>query len=137
MDKEFLNTTTYKTIVFFDSDCLFCNFWIQFILKHDNKKQIYFAPLQSKYADQTLFPIIGNTYKNLNTLYLYHNQKIYKKSKAVFQICTLLGDYFSVILIFRAIPTVINDFFYDLIAKNRHKIIKNSCPILKDKQILS
>lgn len=137
MDPKQLNT-----ILFFDSDCLFCNFWVQFILKKDKKKQIYFAPLQltqdfpADYAEKYLFPIVGEKYKKLNTLYLYREGKVYEKSQAVLKICELLGGYFHLLLIFRLIPTFVSDFFYDLIAKNRHKIIKNSCALVQDERIL-
>ena len=131
-----MDQPTLNILLFFDSDCLFCNFWVQFILKKDKKKQIYFAPLQSDYAAKYLFPLVGNQYKNLNTLYVYQDKKVYEKSQAVLKICELLGGYFRFLLIFKLIPTFFSDFFYDLLAKNRHKIMKNSCILIRDERIL-
>ena len=131
-----MDQPTLNILLFFDSDCLFCNFWVQFVFKKDKKKQIYFAPLQSDYAAKYLFPLVGHQYKNLNTLYLYHEGKVYEKSQAVLKICELLGGYFLFLLIFKLFPTYFSDFFYDLLAKNRHKIMKNSCILIRDERIL-
>lgn len=121
-----------KTILFFDADCLFCNFWVQFLLKQDKKKQFYFAALQSKVAQICLEP----KHQYLESLILLHQGEIYQKSKAVFKICALLKGWFYIFLIFTIIPNFILDFFYDLIAKHRHKILKDQCLILKDERIL-
>jgi predicted DCC family thiol-disulfide oxidoreductase YuxK len=124
------------TLLFFDSECLFCNFWVQFILKKDKKKKIYFAPLQSSYAEQYLFPIIGEKYKQFDTLYLYQDGEVYEKSQAILKICYILDGYFRFFLIFKIIPIFILNFFYDIVAKNRHNIVTVFCTIVEDPRIL-
>lgn len=37
-------------VVFYDGACSFCNYWVQWILKHDEKRVFLFASLQSDFA---------------------------------------------------------------------------------------
>jgi predicted DCC family thiol-disulfide oxidoreductase YuxK len=105
-----------KSIVFFDSDCVLCTGTVQFIVKYERKKTLYFAPLQS------------NIFKELNKskivfpdsviLYLDHNFYIY--SDAIAHICFCMGGYWKIIgFIIHLIPKFISDFIYRVIAANR------------------
>ena len=37
-------------ILLYDGECGFCNFWVQWVLKNDQKKEIQFSPLQGDFA---------------------------------------------------------------------------------------
>ena len=45
-----------------------------------------------------------------------------------------LGGIYSLASIFRIIPRFLRDGVYDCIARNRHRLIKNSCAILTPEQ---
>lgn len=62
------------------------------------------------------------------------NDKIYKKSDAIFQVLSNLSGFWRHIVVFKIIPAVIRDFFYDIIAKCRYQIFgkKDKCIIPDD-----
>lgn len=108
-------------IVFFDGLCHFCNGWVNFIIKHNKNKQIYFAPLQSPIAAQQLKNIHINTQSPESVIYRTDN-KIYYKSTAALKIFKTLGGRFKLLYyITYWIPPFIRNFIYDIIAKNRYK----------------
>lgn len=120
-----------RTIVFYDGDCGFCNSAVQFILNH-RKRDFYFVPLQSPYA-QAKLKAQGITIK-LDTLYLWKNGKIYDRSSAGLRISLGLKGLYPVLALFLIIPKFIRDWIYDGIAKRRHRIRKGFCAIPKPEE---
>ena len=124
-----------KTIVFIDDDCIFCNFWGNFILKNDLSGTIFISPTNSEY-----FKEIKKHFKQLpnpkETIILFHNENIYEKSNAVIKIAILMKNWHSVLCIGYLIPKFIRNFFYEIISKKRKSIMKDSCVIdeLKSKE---
>lgn len=120
----------YK-IILFDGYCNFCNYWVNFILKRDNKNQFKFAAIQSLQGKELLEKFNLPTDK-FDSFILISNDKIFKKSAAAFEIAEWLGGgWFRIFLSFRHLPTPFNDFVYDLIANNRYKLFgkKDICRI--------
>ena len=116
-----------KYIVFYDGDCGFCNFWVGWILKNDHKNKFLFSALQSEFGQKFLTDRNLQN-ENFDTIYLFSPGKFYlNKSKAALKIATLLGGGFSLMEIFKIIPSFISDKVYDLIAKNRQKIASAKC----------
>lgn len=118
-----------KYYIFYDGNCGFCNFWVQWILKNDSKDLFLFSALQSDFGKNFL------TERNLeaqqlSTLYLWKPNAYYlQKSAAVFRIAQLLGRWYSVIAVLRFLPTVFGDAIYNLIAKNRHRLKGGACEL--------
>jgi predicted DCC family thiol-disulfide oxidoreductase YuxK len=42
-----MQLNSFKTIVFIDDDCIFCNYWGNFIIKNDQSKSILISPSNS------------------------------------------------------------------------------------------
>ncbi len=128
-----------KTIVFIDDECIFCNYWGNFILKNDQSNSILISP-----ASSSFFKEIQNKYTLLpnpkETIILFHNNDIFEKSNAVIKIARLMKNWHSIIIIGYIIPKIIRDFLYDIIAKNRKSLMTDSCVIdelkKRDKYIL-
>ena len=118
-----------KYYVFYDGECGFCNFWVHWILKRDNKDQFLFAALQGEFGQKFL----GDRnleLKDLDTLYLSKPDEYYlRKSHAVFKISEILGGVYQFISLLRFLPTFITDFFYDQIAENRKSLATQACEI--------
>ena len=118
-----------KYYVFYDGECGFCNFWVHWILKRDNKDQFLFAALQREFGQK----ILGDRnleLKDLDTLYLWKPDEYYlRKSHAVFKISEILGGVYQFISLLRFLPTFITDFFYDQIAENRKSLATQACEI--------
>ena len=122
-----------KTIVFIDDDCIFCNYWGNFILKNDQSNSILISP-----ANSSFFTEIQKKYNTLpnpkETIILFHNNDIFEKSNAVIKIARLMKNWHSIIIIGYIIPKIIRDFLYDIIAKNRKSLMTDSCVIDELKQ---
>ena len=66
-----------KLIIYYDGICYLCYNIVDFSIKHDSKKEIYYSPLQSNYAKRTLDI---NQISNFNTV-------IVKQGDEVFDLC--------------------------------------------------
>jgi predicted DCC family thiol-disulfide oxidoreductase YuxK len=127
-----------KHIILFDGICNLCNYWVRFAIKHNAKKNLYFAPLQSQFA-KNLLTTMGFTHSNLTSVVFYKKDKIYTQSSAAFTICLELNGLWKLLFLFIVVPKFIRDFIYNIIAKNRYKWFgkKEQCmvpsPELKDR----
>lgn len=116
-----------KHIVFFDGDCGVCNFWVQWILERDTKDKFLFASLQSKYGQKFLSERSLDT-TQFNTIYLWKPDDYYLiKSQAILKIARLLGGIYSLSIVAKLSPLFINNWVYDLVARNRMKIASQKC----------
>jgi predicted DCC family thiol-disulfide oxidoreductase YuxK len=106
-------------IVLFDGDCHFCDWSVQFIIKHDHKGIYYFAPLQSKRA-QVLLEKHQISF-DVNSIVLIENENAFIKSCAVLRICRNLNGIWRLLYLFNVLPKRLLNSFYDVIAKNRYK----------------
>ena len=132
MIKKEIDTSKYY--VFYDGDCGFCNFWVQWILKNDLKDQFMFAALQSDFGQEFLKER-GLETKQLSTLYLWKPQSFYlKKSEAALKIASILGGKYSFIGYLSFVPKFISDFVYDKVAENRKKLATNTCFLPNEKE---
>ena len=130
-----------KYVVFYDGDCGFCNFWVGWILQNDQKNEFLFSALQSDFGQKFLEDRDLEKH-DLSTLYLFSPGKFYlKKSEAVLKIAAILGGKYSLMGIFKIIPTFLSNAVYDLIAKNRQKMATAKCylptPAEREKFIIS
>lgn len=127
-------TDSSKYYVFYDGDCGLCNFWVQWILKNDRRKQFLFSALQSDFG-QKFLKERNLENRNLNTLYIWKPNLYYKtKSHAVFSIAKILGGKYSVLGYFNVFPKFITDFVYDRIAANRQRFSFQQCALPTDEE---
>ncbi len=57
----------------------------------------------------------------LDSLILYHEGKILKKSEAVLRLAKLLGWPYRLGVLFRGLPLFLRDGIYDWVARNRYR----------------
>ena len=131
----FSNIITYmknSKIVFFDGVCNFCNVTLDFIWKHNKRRNLYYASLQSDIAKEKLIQR-GINDNELRTIYYYDGDRIYQKSQAIFIILTTFDGIFYPLLgkIALIFPRIISDYIYDIISKHRYRIMgkRDSCRI--------
>lgn len=124
------SSKTQKQIILFDGVCNFCNYWINFIIKHDNKDVFKFAALQSDFAKDYLDKF-GYTTNRFDTFILIEEDEHFIKSTAALKIAKQLKGWIKLFSIFIIIPSFLRNPFYNLIAKNRYKIFgkKEACRI--------
>ena len=108
----------YQTIVFIDDDCIFCNYWGNYILNNDKSKSIFISSSSSD-----IYLEIKKKYKKFpnykETIILYYRGMIYERSSAVIKTAAI--GYI--------IPKFVRDFLYNFISRNRKNIMKDSCVI--------
>ncbi|RED49415.1 thiol-disulfide oxidoreductase DCC family protein [Seonamhaeicola aphaedonensis] len=110
-----------KKLILFDGVCNLCNSAVQYVIKHDKKDLFLFAPLQSDIGQNIIkhYNIDSNT---IDSILLYTpEQGITYKSTAALKVAKQLGFPRNLAAIFFIIPTVLRNWVYDYIARNRYK----------------
>jgi predicted DCC family thiol-disulfide oxidoreductase YuxK len=109
-----------KSIILFDGVCNLCNASVNFVIKHDKKRQFLFASFQSDAAKEILLHF---NLKNLNTdtVILIEDDKVYDKSTAALKISKQLDSGFKAFYAFIIVPKIFRDWVYNFIAKNRYR----------------
>lgn len=117
-----------KMIVLFDGECNFCDRSIQFIFKRDPKARFLFTSLQSE-KGKALLKQHGLQNLDMSSMVLIKGDKAYTKSGAALRISRYLSGLWPVMVIFLAVPPFIRNWFYDQVAKRRHKLLKEKCEL--------
>jgi len=114
--------TKERPVVFFDGECNLCNGIVQFLIRHDKKKQLLFAPLQSIVGKKAVdyLSYIGNN-NPADSIILFYNGAYFTKSSAALHIAKLLSGAWSLFYAGIILPRFVRDGIYDLVARNRYK----------------
>lgn len=118
-----------QQIVFFDGVCNLCESSVQFLIKHNKKKNLLFASLQG-HAGQEMLHHFGLPQSGFNSFIFLENGKLYKQSTGALRAAkNLSGLWPMVYYFFILIPPFIRNSVYDFVAKNRFKWFgeKNAC----------
>ncbi|MDR3678606.1 MAG: DCC1-like thiol-disulfide oxidoreductase family protein [Flavipsychrobacter sp.] len=113
--------TNDRPVLFFDGVCNLCNQSVQFIIRHDKKKQFLFAPLQGVAGEAALKHLGNLKNSELNSVVLFYKNKYYTRSNAVLQVLAILGSTWKVFLFLHILPGFIRDGLYNRIARSRYK----------------
>ena len=117
-----------QKIVFYDGVCGLCNAFVQFAIKRDDSKRLYFSPLQGRMASSNL---PATDLINLNSVVFLDGTEIFRKSTAVLKVMQNLSTRWRIFsLALMIFPRNIRDLGYDLIAKYRYKIWGKSAACL-------
>ena len=125
-------------IVLFDGVCNLCNSSVQFIIKHDKKKQFRFASLQGKFGQEFLKKS-NLPADDFNSFILLEDDKVYTRSTGALRMLKHLGRGWNLFYSFIIVPKFIRDAVYNWVARNRYKWFgkKDACmiptPELKEK----
>ena len=111
----------HKQLVLFDGVCNLCDASVQYIIKHDKDNAFLFTALQSEVGQQIIKEFNIDTNK-IDSIILYSNEYgISYKSTAALKIASKLGFPRNLLSVFLIIPSIIRNWIYDYIAKNRYK----------------
>lgn len=121
------NTEHHCAILFFDGTCGVCSASVQFILAHERSKTLRFAALQDRIGTELLdrHPHLGS----VDSLVWYEHatasqpETVLVKSDAVLRIARYLGGGWRLFGLASLIPRAVRNFAYDLVARNRHRIL--------------
>lgn len=108
-------------IVVFDGQCLLCNGWVQFLLRHDTKKRIRFASIQSA-AGQRLLAQASLEIDGLQTLLVIDGDRSWQHTAAILRVLHALGWPWRLAWVAWLVPAPLRDALYRLGARNRYRI---------------
>ena len=106
--------------VLYDSECALCNSQVRFIRKRDRGNLFRFVPLQTE-EGRSMLRSAGLPEDELDTVVYVKEGKDLTRSSAVLGILSDLGGGWRLTRVLGIIPLAIRDFFYRLIARNRHR----------------
>lgn len=105
-------------VLLFDGVCNLCNRTVQFIIRHDRKKQFRFASLQSAAGREAKGMLAGAA---PDSVLLYEQGRIYQKSGAALRVAARLGGIWRLAAVFWLLPRFLRDAVYDYIARHRYR----------------
>ena len=118
---ELQNLPKGKKIILFDGVCNLCDTSVNYVIKHDKNDLFRFVSLQSDLG-QVILKHIGINPIHIDSIILYEPEvAYYYKSSAALEIAKGLEGIFTLATLFQILPTVLRDYVYDYVAKNRYK----------------
>ncbi len=121
-------------VLFFDGVCGLCNRTVDFVLKHDRRGSLRFAPLQGTTASERLNAIDR---ERLDSVVLQRNGAIFKKSSAVARLLWEMGGVWQLLgILLWLIPKPLRDLGYVIVAANRYRLFgqKETCRMPKPEE---
>ena len=113
-------------LVLYDGVCGLCSRLLRFIIEHDRRHAFAFASLQSE-VGRALVERFGGDPGTLTTFrvvadYRTRQAEMFVRSRAILFVAGELGWPWKASAMFRILPAVILDPFYDAIARHRYRI---------------
>jgi predicted DCC family thiol-disulfide oxidoreductase YuxK len=118
----------------FDGECGFCSRVVLWVLRHERQQTLQFAPLESPVARRLLQQHPECTHAD-SVLWVdmdetMHARRILARSAAALQLCGYLGGAWNLLRVAWLIPRPLRDAVYDLVARNRHRLLgARPCPL--------
>ncbi len=113
--------TVPQRLVLFDGVCVFCSFWVRFLIRRDPEKRFRFAPLQSEMGRRILKKI-GLPADELNTMVFLEGERPFLRSSAALRIARNMRGLWPALYVFIVVPPPLRDFLYGLVAKSRYRL---------------
>jgi len=107
-------------IVFYDGVCGLCNRAVSFIIRHDRKGCIRFAPLQSAGGEQARRHV-RHAGRDPDSVIFFEKGKYYTESTAAWHIAAYLNGGWKWMQWLRIIPRFLRDAVYRFVSHNRYQ----------------
>ena len=115
-----MNEILSHPVILFDGVCNLCSRSVQFIIRHDPKRQFRFASLQSQYGQGILLRY-GLSRTQFNSFLLVEQGKVYTNSTGALRLTRYLNHGWPLLYGAIVIPLFIRDGIYRFIARNRYR----------------
>lgn len=110
---------TKKAVVFYDGECGFCDWTVQFILRRDRADHFRFASQQSAYGQQAL-AAFSPSVRNQDTVYVVLSDRVLMKGQAVVYLLKKIRFPWPMMsLLIRILPRKVQDLLYTWVARHR------------------
>jgi predicted DCC family thiol-disulfide oxidoreductase YuxK len=107
-------------IVVFDAQCLLCEGWVRFLLRHDKQQRLRFASIQGQQG-AALLQRAGLQVEGLQTLLLVDGDRSWQHTAAILRILHELGGFWRLAWVAWLVPAPIRDALYRWLARNRYR----------------
>jgi predicted DCC family thiol-disulfide oxidoreductase YuxK len=113
----------WHNLVLYDGECGLCDRTVQWLLRHDRRGVLTYAPLQGETARPFVANVPGDK-RELDTLVFVERSddgaiRVTDRSRGVFRILGTLGGFWRVVSWLRFLPRFLTDLGYRIVAKNR------------------
>ena len=115
-----LNPWPDDDVILYDGVCVFCSRWIRFIATRDRDRRFRFTAIQSPYG-RRLAQAFGIDPNDPDTNAVIHGGVAYFKSDGALTVLGALPGW-SWVRGLRAVPKLLRDAVYNLVARNRYRI---------------
>lgn len=112
-------------IVVFDAQCLLCNRWVRFLLKHDRRRVFSFASIQGT-RGRALLAQSGLQIEGLQTLVLVDGARNWQHTAAIFRVLHALGWPWCLAWAGWLVPAPLRDALYRCVARHRYRLFGRS-----------
>ena len=120
-------------VLLYDGVCGFCNSVVQFILRHEFRHTLRFAPLQGQYAAtlRARHPEVGDVDSIVWVEREGQAEKVHVRSAAALKVASYLGGFWKLFWMLWVVPRVVRDFGYDWFARHRYRWFGkySTCPV--------
>jgi len=122
MDNSFPpNVGASDQVILFDGVCKLCNGWSRFVIRFDTHKKFKLCAVQSD-EGQAILQWFGYPTNYFNTMLLIQGNRVLEKSDSILAIVKQLPFPWPLLSVFKCMPRLFRDWFYDRVAQNRYKI---------------
>ena len=108
-------------LILFDSDCVLCSAWVQFVIARDRAARFRFVTAQSDYG-QRLLADMGLTVDDPESNIYFEDGRAYLKSDTALMILRRLPWPWRWASAGLIVPKAVRDWFYDRVARNRYRL---------------
>ena len=108
-------------VLFFDGECNLCNQAVQFVIRHDRRGRIKFAPLQSSAGLKAQAAVKESLGVIPDSLIFYSGGKYLVESDAALNVTALLDGGWKGLSALRIFPKTLRNWVYRIVAKRRFK----------------
>ena len=110
-------------VLLYDGNCGFCDSTVKFVLRHDRRGTLRFAPLQGAYGTEVRarHPALANVDSVLWVERINGTERVLVRSDAALRLAKYLGGFWHLARVGAVLPRVVRDFCYDAFAKRRYR----------------
>jgi predicted DCC family thiol-disulfide oxidoreductase YuxK len=115
-------------ILLYDATCGFCSAMVRFVLRHDRRGTVQFAPLSGRTAGEIArrHPALAGA-DSAVWVDRTPRETVVLRSDAVLRAAAYLGGPWNLARMARVLPRPIRDHAYDWVARHRHRLAGPAC----------